>query len=34
MQVTYLGTVYGMMAALRHMLPRDAGTASGRAVLV
>ena len=24
--VTYLGTVYGTMAALRHMLPRDSGT--------
>ena len=25
-EVTYLGTVYGTMAALRHMLPRDTGT--------
>src|SRR6201999_2554243 len=24
-EVTYLGTVYGTMAALRRMLPRDAG---------
>jgi short-subunit dehydrogenase len=25
-EVTYLGTVYGTMAALKHMLPRDRGT--------
>ena len=25
-EVTYLGTVYGTLAALRHMLPRDRGT--------
>ncbi len=25
-EVTYLGTVYGTMSALRRMLPRDRGT--------